>query len=84
MEGKKFLTLSLLLYILLLKVQASPATLRGGLLYADSVSPRAIYINQHRFTVTRKADTAFIQKGTQLNRDLTNLYGKFVTELRLR
>ena len=53
---------------------SSPATLRGGLLYAEAVSTRAIYVNQNTFTVTRRANTAFMQTGAQSSRDITRLY----------
>ena len=74
-EGKKISTLIIVLLAMQISPTcSSPATLRGGLLYAEATPHRAIYINQNKFTITRKADTAFMQSGTQLNRDITRLY----------
>ena len=74
-EGKKISTLIIVLLAMQISPTcSSPATLRGGLLYAEATPHRAIYINQNKFTTTRKANTAFMQSGTQLNRDITRLY----------
>ena len=74
-EGKKISTLIIVLLAMQISPTcSSPATLRGGLLYAEATPHRAIYINQNKFTITRKANTAFMQSGTQLNRDITRLY----------
>ena len=75
-EGKLNI-FGILLILLLLHTTlsySSPATLRGGLLYAEAVSTRAIYVNQNTFTVTRRANTAFMQTGAQSSRDITRLY----------